>query len=57
MEYRQGAKVGDAVKPEELPSRRSDDEPTRHAALAKGGGAGARNVNAANPRDAALESD
>ena len=57
VNYKQGAKIGDVVKPEDLPSRRVDDEPDRDAARAKGGGAGARNVNAATPEDAALESD
>ncbi|HWH08760.1 MAG TPA: hypothetical protein VNX21_06135 [Candidatus Thermoplasmatota archaeon] len=57
VDYKQGAKVGDVVKPEDLPSRRVDDAPDRDAALSKGGGEGTRNVNAASPRDAALESD
>lgn len=57
VDYKQGAEVKEAVKPEALPSRRVDDAPDRDAALSKGGGAAARNVNAASPRDAALESD
>lgn len=57
VDYKQGAEVKDAVRPEDLPSRRVDDAPDRDAALAKGGGAGARHVNEASPRDAALESD
>ena len=56
MDYRQGAKVGDVVEPEDLPSRRVDDEPDASAARVKGQGEAARNVNAANPQDAALES-
>lgn len=57
VDYRQGAKVGEVVAPEELPAKRVDDEPTRDAARAKGGGAGARNVSGAAPEDAALEKE